>query len=167
MTDNPIDLDLPPTAGGAKETIIVGLDQSNSARAALHWAAKYARLTNNPLRAVSIVDWPTGLVGATDGGLPLETLLLLPNEEQSDELQHATQTIFDQANPETDWDLTFRVGHVGRILTHESQGAQLLVIGTGEHVGLGRVLMGSTSHYCLSHAPCPVVAVPGEENEAT
>jgi nucleotide-binding universal stress UspA family protein len=113
------------------------------------------------------VDWPTGLVGAADGGLPLETLLLFPNEEQSEDLQRATRRIFDQTSPETGWDLQFRVGHVGRILAQESRGAQLLVIGTGEHVGLGRVLIGSTSHYCLSHASCPVVAVPGDETEAT
>lgn len=167
MTENPIDLDQPPTVGDARETIVVGLDQSNSARAALNWAAKYARLTGYLLRTLSIVDWPTGLVGAADGGLPLETLLLFPNEEQSHDLQRATQRIFEQVNPETSWDLQFRVGHVGRILTQESRGAHLLVIGTGEHVGLGRVLIGSTSHYCLSHAFCPVVAVPGDQTEAT
>jgi nucleotide-binding universal stress UspA family protein len=167
MTESPSTSTSPDPSGDARETIIVGLDQSNSARAALNWAAKYARLTGNSLRAISIVDWPTGLVGAADGGLPLETLLLLPNEEQSEDLQRATRRIFDQASPETGWDLQFRVGHVGRILAQESRGAQLLVIGTGEHVGLGRVLIGSTSHYCLSHASCPVVAVPGDETEAT
>ena len=36
----------------------------------------------------------------------------------------------------------------------------VLVVGTHEHHGLGRVLHGSVSHYVLSHAPCPVVAVP-------
>jgi len=143
------------------------LDESHSGRAALNWAAKHARLTGNSLLAIAIVDWPTGLLGAADGGLPLETLLLLPNEEQSQDLRRATQHIFDQVNPETSWDLQFRVGHVGRILAQESRGAQLLVIGTGEHVGLGRVLLGSTSHYCLSHASCPVVAVPGDQSAAT
>ena len=28
------------------------------------------------------------------------------------------------------------------------------------HVGIGRIVSGSVSHYCLSHAQCPVVAVP-------
>jgi hypothetical protein len=36
------------------------------------------------------------------------------------------------------------------------------VVGTREHTGWGRVLGGSVSHYCLSHAHCPVVAVPVE-----
>jgi nucleotide-binding universal stress UspA family protein len=167
MTESPSTSNGPVPSGDAGETIIVGLDQSNSARAALNWAARYARVTGNFLRAISIVDWPTGLIGAADGGLPLETLVLFPNEEQSQDLQRATQRIFDQVSPEIGWDLQFKVGPVGRILTQESRGAQLLVVGTGEHVGLGRVLIGSTSHYCLSHASCPVVAVPGDETEAT
>ena len=41
-----------------------------------------------------------------------------------------------------------------------SKHAELLVVGTREHVGLGRLLVGSVSHYCLRHAACPVVAVP-------
>jgi nucleotide-binding universal stress UspA family protein len=167
MTESSPTSTAPNPVGDAKETIIVGLDQSNPARAALNWAAKYARRTGSSLRAVSIVDWPTGLVGAADGGLPLETLLYFPNEERSQDIRRATQSIFDQISPETDWDLQFRVGHVGRILTQESRGAHLLVIGTGEHVGLGRVLIGSTSHYCLGHAACPVVAVPGDETGST
>jgi hypothetical protein len=36
------------------------------------------------------------------------------------------------------------------------------VVGTREHVGLGRLLVGSISHYCLTHATCPVVAVPAK-----
>jgi hypothetical protein len=45
--------------------------------------------------------------------------------------------------------------------------------GTGEHVGLGRLLVGSVSHSChrrsmtgsnrLTHAKCPVVAVPAPQ----
>ena len=94
--------------GEAQETIIVGLDRSNSAKAALNWAAKYARLTGEHLRAISIAAWPTGLAGAADGGLPLETLLRFPNDEQSQDLKAATQRIFDQVNPETGWELHSR-----------------------------------------------------------
>jgi nucleotide-binding universal stress UspA family protein len=170
MTENPPTSTSTPTSphapGDHQKRIIVGLDQSDAARAALDWAAEHARRTECLLRAVSIVDWPTGLVGAGDGGLPLETLLYFPNEEQSQDLQRASQHIFDQIHPEPGWDLRFRVGHVGRVLTQESRDAHLLVIGTGEHVGLGRVLIGSTSHYCLSHASCPVVAVPGHQTGA-
>jgi hypothetical protein len=43
---------------------------------------------------------------------------------------------------------------------HAAERAALSVVGTREHVGLGRLLSGSVSHYCLSHALCPIVAAP-------
>jgi hypothetical protein len=36
------------------------------------------------------------------------------------------------------------------------------VLGTREHTGLRRAVVGSVSHYCLSHAVPPVVAVPAD-----
>jgi Universal stress protein family len=40
------------------DEIIVGIDDSPSARAALHWAAAYARSTGAALPAIQVVDWP-------------------------------------------------------------------------------------------------------------
>ena len=51
--------------------------------------------------------------------------------------------------------LQFASGDAGNILVQQSQDARLLVVGTREHAGLGRLLSGSVSHYCLSHAVCP------------
>ena len=51
-------------------------------------------------------------------------------------------------------------GTPGPVLVAESRDAQLLVIGTQEHTGLRRAVLGSVSHYCLSHARAPVVAIP-------
>jgi nucleotide-binding universal stress UspA family protein len=70
--------------------------------------------------------------------------------------------VFQEIGPRPDWSMEFLRGEPGPVLVRESKGAQLLVIGTREHVGLGRLLVGSISHYCLSHASCPVVAVPAE-----
>ena len=36
------------------------------------------------------------------------------------------------------------------------------MLGTREHTGLRRAVVGSVSHYCLSHAVPPVVAVPAD-----
>jgi hypothetical protein len=46
------------------------------------------------------------------------------------------------------------------VLVERFQGAAALVLGNRDHVGIDRLLVGSVSHYCLSHASCPVVAVP-------
>ena len=42
-------------------SILVGLDESPSSRAALEWAARHAELTHSGLRAVHVLDWPFGL----------------------------------------------------------------------------------------------------------
>jgi nucleotide-binding universal stress UspA family protein len=63
-------------------------------------------------------------------------------------------------SPRPDWVLQFASGDTGPVLVRQSEDARLLVLGTREHVGLGRLVSGSVGHYCLSHAVCPVVAVP-------
>jgi nucleotide-binding universal stress UspA family protein len=75
--------------------------------------------------------------------------------------RQAAEAVFDSVQPELGWQLKFFSGEAGPILVAESIGAALLVVGTKEHVGIGRLISGSVSHYCLSHAKCPVVAVPG------
>jgi nucleotide-binding universal stress UspA family protein len=74
--------------------------------------------------------------------------------------REAVAAVFDSVQPELGWRLKVFSGEAGPILVAESVGAALLVVGTKEHVGIGRILSGSVSHYCLSHARCPVVAVP-------
>jgi nucleotide-binding universal stress UspA family protein len=51
-------------------------------------------------------------------------------------------------------------GRSRRALAARSAEAALLVVGTQEHVGLARLVSGSVSRYCLSHAKCPTVIVP-------
>jgi hypothetical protein len=83
-----------------------------------------------------------------------------------DEIESAYRTnitnVFQEIDPRPDWSMEFLRGEPGPVLVRKAKDAQLLVIGTREHVGIGRLLVGSISHYCLSHASCPVVAVPAE-----
>jgi nucleotide-binding universal stress UspA family protein len=46
------------------------------------------------------------------------------------------------------------------VLLEQSRSARMLVIGTREHVGVGRIVHGSVSHFCLDNANCPVAAHP-------
>ena len=136
--------------------IIVGLDDSPSGRAALRWAAQHALLAGSVLRAIHVLDWPYS--SARPGGDITPATM--------DEIESAYRTnitnVFQEIGPRRDWSMEFLRGEPGPVLVRDSKGAQLLVIGTREHVGLGRLLVGSISHYCLSHASCPVVAVPAE-----
>ena len=140
-----------------RNEINVGLDDSPSGRAALSWAARQAVLAESLLRAIHVLDWPYGL--ATD---PEVNMSQPSQDEIDDSYRSSITTVFEQASPHPDWQLEFARGDAGPVLVREAKNAQLLVVGTREHVGLGRLLVGSISHYCLTHATCAVVAVRAE-----
>jgi nucleotide-binding universal stress UspA family protein len=82
--------------------------------------------------------------------------------------REAIMTVFNSIQPESDWRLEFFSGQAGPVLLAESVGAALLVVGAKEHVGIGRLVHGSVSHYCLSHAQClAVVAVASAPDHGT
>jgi nucleotide-binding universal stress UspA family protein len=137
--------------------IVVGLDDSRSARAALRWASDHARRTGVVLRAVHALSWPYG-VRSPD--LDIEAERHLSFDEVDARYRASITAVFDEINPRPDWLIQFARGDAGPVLVRQSRNASLLVIGTPEHVGLGRLIAGSVGHYCLSHAACPLVAVP-------
>jgi nucleotide-binding universal stress UspA family protein len=47
-------------------------------------------------------------------------------------------------------------GLVAGVLTHESLGTELLVLGLRGHGGFTGPLLGSASHAAIHHAGCPV-----------
>lgn len=138
--------------------IVLGIDDSPTSRAALRWAADYARLTGCSLRAIHALpvaaapaEWPsTDLAGER----------IVPPEQVNESCRVRVTNTFEAVHPSLGWLLHFVEGDAGPVLVHESEHSQLLVIGTREHTGLARIVIGSVSHYCLSHAHCPVVAVP-------
>jgi nucleotide-binding universal stress UspA family protein len=50
-------------------------------------------------------------------------------------------------------------GHPGRALASCAQHADLLVVGARGHGGFAGLLLGSVSHRCLQHTPCPIAVV--------
>ena len=136
-----------------KQVIVVGLDESKSARQALRWAASYAERTGSDLRAVHALSWPLGVADPAEPGYR--------SADQIEETYRASiSRVFDEIQPRPDWLFQFAKGDAGPVLVRQSRGASLLVVGTPEHVGLGRLIAGSVAHYCVSHATCPVVVVP-------
>jgi nucleotide-binding universal stress UspA family protein len=97
------------------------------------------------------IAWTSGgLPGALDSGA----------NELRDVTESEIQAAFESVAPEAGWRLEFYEGSVGQTLVKKAENATLLVIGTREHTGIDRVLNGSVSHYCLTRAQCPLVAVP-------
>lgn len=136
--------------------IVVGFDGSTMSTAALQWAAEHSRLSGAPLLAVHTWEQPSAEEYA--GGVELRHLT------GRDAREDANSWVAAALGERTEG-LSIQVdvieGSAGPVLVKRAQDAALLVVGTREHTGLRRLVSGSVSHYCLSHASCPVVAVPG------
>ena len=138
-----------------RQHIVVGVDDSPQSQAAVRWAAAQAVLTHAELRLVHV--WalePSDMYGSTaeirDAVLPDLRARLL-------------DMVTSAIGPSSDhvaWTLEIIQGDPGRMLVDRARSARLLVLGTGEHAGVRRLVHGSVSHYCLSHAQGPVIAVP-------
>lgn len=141
----------------AEQVVVVGVDGSRSASTALRWAVDYTRRHVAPLRVVHAWELPANQV--MEAAVSEE----LFRTAATDARARATSWVLDalgEAAPAQPWSLDVVEGQPGPVLVDRSRDAELLVLGTGEHVGLRRVLSGSVGHYCLSHTRCPMVAVP-------
>lgn len=137
--------------------VLVGIDNSEPSRAALAWAAHYARASGAQLVALYVRDVRQGqlLSGqAWSAGAAYLDATDLPDPTKALEL------MFAGIDAEPDWRLETADGPAGLVLVRASEAADVLVVGTHEHTGLDRLVTGSVSHYCLTHATKPVVAVP-------
>jgi nucleotide-binding universal stress UspA family protein len=137
--------------------VVVGLDDSAAAQAALQWAARYARFTYTDIRVIHVSTCSVGASIAWSAGIPGIEGFLSPEPDREQQL--AVQRMFEAIHPEPGWMLEYRDGYPGQVLVTQSHQAQLLIVGTRRRAGLTRLLSGSTSHYCLTHATCPVVAI--------
>lgn len=139
--------------------IVVGVDRSDGAKAALAFAHKEARLRGAKLRAVHV--WQFGYIGYTgfEAAMP-------PVGGDIHEFRAAASAALDatlrEALPDVgDVEIEQRIveGTPGAVLVDESREADLLVVGSRGHGGFAQLLLGSVSQQCAHHAACPVVIV--------
>ncbi|HYI53805.1 MAG TPA: universal stress protein [Microlunatus sp.] len=137
--------------------VIVGLDDSAASRAPLQWAAVYADATSTDLCAVHILDWPIGLTAAAT---TMGTRLHVPLRDVAEPYLRGMHRVFADVDCPDGSTMQFAQGDVGDVLVRLSAHATLLVVGTREPFRGRPYPAGSISHYCMSHAACPVVTVP-------
>jgi nucleotide-binding universal stress UspA family protein len=141
-----------------KNVIVVGVDHSPGAKAALVFAEEEARLRGATLRAVHA--WQYGYIGYTG---PQGRVPVLGGD--IDELHAAAAAALHasvrEALPESDVEIEQIPvqGTAAGVLVEESRAAELLVVGTRGHGGFAQLLLGSVSQQCAHHAECPVVIV--------
>jgi nucleotide-binding universal stress UspA family protein len=135
--------------------IVVGLDDPPFGMATIRWAVAEAIRSHAVLRAVHASSWPINVERA-DGVVAARQL-----SHAKVEILHrdSITPVFDAVRPRPDWIIQFAHGDAP-LLVRQSEKTTALVVGTPAHVGLGRLIAESVTHYCVNHAGCPVVAVP-------
>lgn len=138
--------------------IVVGVDGSEGARAALNWAVREAELRGITLDAVCAWSFPIPV------GFPYAEMQGMAAEDLQQRAEALLAIEVDKALAETGLDVTVarhaRMGHPTQILQEAAKDADLLVVGMRGRGGFVGLLLGSTSRTCAEHARCPVVIVP-------
>ncbi|MFI9122611.1 universal stress protein [Streptomyces bikiniensis] len=140
--------------------VVVGVDGSPASHAALRWALRYARRTGAAVRAVGAYDLP----GA---GWSASAVDVLFDEEQA--RRSLSEELGAVLAADADVPLVQHVvrGNPAQVLIGESDGAELLVVGSRGRGGFASLLLGSVSQQCAAHASCPVVIVRPETADGT
>ncbi|GAA0571828.1 universal stress protein [Paractinoplanes ferrugineus] len=135
--------------------IIVGVDGSVPAKAALRWAIGQARLTGARVRAIIAWEIPTypswGLISYEDFGAAAGKLLAEVVQEAVG-IDSPPIQVVESTMP----------GHPAQVLIDASAHAALLVVGSRGHGAFAGTLLGSVSQLCVQHAHCPVTVVRGK-----
>lgn len=128
--------------------IVVGVDGSESAQAALGWAAEEARVRNWTLEVVH-VQFARGAF-----------LDLYPDLERAEEgvLEAAARRAGELA-PGVEVVATLLDPPAASALLRASEGADMLVVGSRGLGGFRGLALGSVSNECIHRAPCPIVVI--------
>ena len=139
-------------------TIVVGVDGSASAHAALRFAFEEARIRGARVRVVAA--WHVPIAVYEGAYVPMDSSL---GEELETNTRRAVEGALAEVGDvagDVDVETIVREGQAAHVLLEEAEGADLLVLGSRGLGGFRGLLLGSVSQQCAHHSPCPVVIVP-------
>jgi nucleotide-binding universal stress UspA family protein len=144
--------------------VVVGVDGSDTAAAAVTWAAGEAGLRHRPLHVVHAFVWP--MVSVPLGGTREWPAL----RDAADRVLAAAVRHAETAAPDVPVSGEVVSGEVvsggaAEVLVAQSDGAELLVVGSRGLGGFTGLLLGSVGVQTAAHAACPVVVVRPDEGD--
>jgi nucleotide-binding universal stress UspA family protein len=139
------------------ETIVVGVDGSETADAALEFAVAEAALRGATLRIVSAWDIPAAAYGG--GYLDLDEGIVLAIRDEAQKVADAAAATAAGSQPSLRCDVRVIEGQAAAALLDQAADASLLVVGNRGRGGFASLLLGSVSQQVVQHATCPVVIV--------
>jgi nucleotide-binding universal stress UspA family protein len=140
------------TVSGNAAAIVVGVDGSPEAAAALSWAIEEARLRQAKLNIVHAFPALVSFFGTTAHEY-------YPQVEK--EAHERFEAILAAAPPMDGLEVTHTVvpGNPAEVLVGESEAATMLVVGSRGHGSFRGMLLGSVSIHTAQLAHCPVLVV--------
>jgi len=137
--------------------VVVGLDGSPSAAAAVEFAAAEALALAVPLRIVHGYVWP--LLYACLANVPYRPGEWEPAEAAKTMVNAAARRV-RSTDPHPVVETAVASGSGGAVLLDEAEHASLVVIGARGSGGIAGVLSGPVAGYLSARAHCPLVIVP-------
>ncbi|WP_086664214.1 universal stress protein [Lentzea kentuckyensis] len=135
--------------------VVVGVDGSSAAQAALRWAVEDARRRGCPVDVVSA--WHPDY-GVMIGPVPAEVLMALSPQAMKETARKNLDAAV-QGFEGVEIRPILVEGDPRDVLAKASKDAELLVVGNRGHSTLAGIILGSVSSYCVHHASCPVVVI--------
>lgn len=139
--------------------VIVGVDGTPAAHAALVWATEVAARRGEQLRIVHGLNMPMVMgVFSTSGSERYKA------SEQDREAGH--RLLIDsaeharRARPELDVATVLAPEDAPAVLLNEARHGDVIVVGSRKLGAVRAIMLGSVSSRAASHAPCPVIVVP-------
>lgn len=145
-----------PIGGIMSDRIVVGVDGSVSATAAVEWAAQDAARKGVPLHIVCVVEpWPHSVAD-----------LFPATPEVGDTLVHSAGRVLSEAEtvarrhlPEGAVTTEMIEGHPAEVLREQGEKAAQIVLGSRGLGGFSGAVVGSVSGHVAGHTPGAVVVV--------
>src|SRR5262245_33858508 len=147
------------STGGTDGRIVVGVDDSVHAAAALRWALAEGALRQTTVEVVHSWSPPVSALpfGATLAFKVDEAAIDSAARDEVDRIVDEALAEMDVQPPEVL--RTILPGGPSVTLVDVAEGADLLVVGSHGRTGRRRMVLGSVAMNCVAHASCPVVVV--------
>jgi nucleotide-binding universal stress UspA family protein len=135
--------------------IVVGVDGSEHAEAALEFAVEEAALRGARLHIVFAWNVPTTAALGI-----LSSKLMRSFDDEAERIVRAAVARVRELQPACLCESRVVKGRPASVLLAEARGATLLVLGSPGRGDAAEMLLGSVSQQVLHHASCPVTMVP-------
>ncbi|QBJ98464.1 universal stress protein [Rhodococcus sp. ABRD24] len=146
------------------DAIVVGVDESDSAFDALHWAARVAGRRAAPLHVVHAL--PTPGVFLSEAAVLIQAQFTETLQEAAKQVLARARTAMESDHPDVAFTTGAYPGPSAAALIDVSEDAALLVLGATGSGSIGTALVGSTGQRVANHSRCPVTICRGGRHAA-